>query len=133
TNDKTYVIRLTKNIIISNRLTLTKKGFEINGNVLSITNPSPAAISRTSGYVKSETTASPYSRLRRTINASTGSFLYPFAKSSATADYVPFTCEVTNAGGPTGTFEVSTYATAPNNTPFPAGVTNVNTSVDGRG
>jgi hypothetical protein len=134
TNDNTDLVRLLKDVSVSNRLSLIRGGLEINGNVLSITNPATTAVGRTApGYIKSETTALPYSRLRRTINTATGSFLYPFGKSAATADYVPFTCEVTNAGGPTGTFEVATYATAPNNTPFPEGVTNVNTSIDASG
>jgi len=137
TNDVTDIVQMSKDISVSNALTLTKGGLDINSNLLSVTNAAAAAIVRTApgdvGYIKSETTGSPYSRLRRTIDAATGVFVYPFGKSSAAADYIPFICEVTAAGGPTGTFEISTYPTATNNTPFPSGVTNVNSGGDATG
>lgn len=134
TNDDTDIVQLSKNISVSDVLTLTRGGLHLNGNQLSITNASTAAISRTSpAYIRSETTAAPYSRVRWTINTTTGSFVYPFGRSSAAADYIPFTFNVTGAGAPTGTFEVSTYQTAANNTPYPSTVTNMTGGGDDNG
>jgi hypothetical protein len=134
TNDDTDIVRLSKNITVTNLLTLTRGGLELNGNQISITSNATTAITRASpGYIKSETTGTPHSRVRWTISTGTGSYVYPFGKTSAAADYVPFTLNVTGAGVGTGTFEVSTYATAGDNTPYPSGVTNVTSGLDNSG
>jgi hypothetical protein len=134
TNDATDVVRMSSDVVVSNQLVLLRGGLDLNGNLLSVTSPANTAIFRLGGgYIKSETTASPYSRLRRTINEASGTFVYPFGKSSANGDYIPFTARITNAGGEVGTFEVATYATATDNKPYPEGVTDVNIGDDASG
>jgi len=115
-------------IATSNVLTLTNGGLDINGNELGITNGSVNAIARTNGFVISETNSSTYSPIRWSVGFNTGSYVFPFGKSRAAADYIPFTFNVTTAGIGAGTVSVSTYGTISNNTPYPAGVTNVNTT-----
>lgn len=134
TNDDTDRVRMDKGISISNQLTLTRGGLDLNGNRLSITNPVTSAISRTApGFIRSETNGSPYSRIRWTVNTATGAFVFPFGLSDAVADYIPFTFNITAAGAPSGTVELATYPTAANNTPYPTGVTNMNGGGDNNG
>ncbi len=125
-------VQLQSDLTISNILTLTQGGLDLNGHTLNVTNGATGAIARTSGYIKSETTASPYSPVVWTIGATTGSHVFPFGKSSAV--YIPFTYNVTTAGSAgsgTGTVKVVTYGTGTPNTPYPSTVTNLNGSSNG--
>ncbi len=125
----TDAVRLTNGITVLNNLILTQGGLELNGNTAIVSNSSTAAISRTSGFVKSESTTAPYGTLRWFVNNGTGVYTYPFGVSST--QYVPFVLNVTVAGTRgvgTGYIPVSTYATAATNPPgeYPSGVTNLN-------
>lgn len=129
TSAATDAVRLTNTITVLNNLVLTQGGLELNGNTLIVSNSATGAISRTSGYVKSESTAAPYGTIRWFINNTNGSHVYPFGVSST--QYIPFTLNVTvagNRGVGTGYVPVSTYATAATNPPgeYPSGVTNLN-------
>ncbi len=102
--------------------------------MLSIANTATTAVTRTSGYIKSETTAAPYGTMRWFINNGTGTYTYPFGVSST--QYIPFVMNVTAAGTRgvgSGYVPVSTYATAATNPSgeFPAGVTNLNGTTGG--
>lgn len=117
----------SSNVNVSNAISLNNGGLSINGNVLSITNSNTSAITRTNGCIISETNSAPYSQLRWSIGTSTGSYIFPFGKTTASSDYTPFTFNVTSAGSPaTGTVSVLTYATPTNNLPWPSDVTNLN-------
>jgi hypothetical protein len=110
---------------VSNNLNLINGGLSINGRILNITKSATNAITRTNGCVLSETTTLPYSQLRWSIGTSTGSFVFPFGKTNAASDYIPFTFNVTTAGSPAaGTVSLLTYATSSNNLPWPDGVGN---------
>jgi hypothetical protein len=125
TSAATDVVRLLNNTTVSNTLTLTQGELDLNSRTLFITRNSTSAISRTGGYIKSENTSSPYGTVEWRTGSLTGSFVYPFGKSST--EYIPFTMNITTAGTPnTGRVAVSTYATATDNTPYPDGVTNLN-------
>jgi hypothetical protein len=88
-----------------------------------VTFASTGAITRTNGYILSETTGTPYSPVNWSVGTVTGTFIFPFGKTSS--DYIPFTFNVTSAGVGAGTVSVATYATASDNTPYPSGVLNV--------
>ena len=113
---------------VSNILTLTNGGLDINGNTLNITNSSTGAIARTNGFIISETNTTPYSPVKWSVGLGTGSYVFPFGKSRAASDYIPFTFNITTAGIGVGTVSVSTYGTISNNKPYPSGVSNVNTT-----
>ncbi len=113
---------------VSNILTLTNGGFDINGNTLNITSASTTAIARTSGFIVSETSTSPYAPVKWSVGLGTGSYVFPFGKSRAASDYIPFTFNITTAGVGAGTVSVATYGTFSNNTPYPSGVNNINTA-----
>lgn len=112
--------------IVANVLTLTAGGLDLNGRTLTISNGSTTAIARTNGFIRSESTVAPYGQVRWTVGTTMGSHIFPFGKTSAASDYIPFTFNVTTAGVGAGTVSVLTYATPANNLPYPTGVTNVN-------
>lgn len=121
-------VSLGADITVSNLLMLTNGGLNLNGKALSITNPLTSSISRISpAYIKCEKKFFPYGELKRTVNDNTGAYLYPFGKSAAAADYIPFIFNVQIAGSDSGTVSVSTYATPPSNIPYPSGVTELKT------
>lgn len=124
TSVATDVVRILNNTGVSNTLTLSQGELDLNSLTLNVTRNSTAAITRTSGYIKSEDNSSPYGTLQWLTGSLTGSFVYPFGKSST--EYIPFTLNITSAGSPaTGSVSVSTYPTGTDNTPYPAGVTNL--------
>jgi hypothetical protein len=111
---------------VSNVLTLTNGGLDLNGRTLNITNGAITAITRTNGFIRSETTAVPYGRVTWTMGVTSGAHLIPFGLASGAANYIPFTFDITAVGvGVSGTISVATYATATNNTPLPFTVDHV--------
>lgn len=125
TSAATDVVRILNNTNVSNQLNLQQGELDLNSLTLYVTNSATGAVNRTGGYVKSEDNSSPYGTLRRHTGTATGSFLFPFGKSST--EYIPFTMNITSAGSPaTGSVSVSTYSTGTDNTPYPDGVTNLN-------
>lgn len=113
------VIFSTSSLSITNILTLTNGGIDMNGNTLTIDNNATGAIVRTNGFVYSETGS-----MTRLIGTNTGSYLFPFGVNSSS--YIPFIFNVTGAGGSaSGVVNVYTYGTGPANTPYPAGVDQV--------
>lgn len=113
-------------VSITNNLHLANGGFFLNGRTLHIDNSSTVAITRTSGCIISETTAAPYSAVKWSVGAATGTYVFPFGKTTQASDYIPFTFQVTGAGSPAaGSVSVITYATNSINNPLPSGVTNL--------
>lgn len=130
----TDAVRMTNDATILNNVVLTQGALELNGRTLTVSSSATTAISRTSGYIKSENTAAPYGTLRWFINNGTGTYTYPFGVSNT--QYIPFVMNVTvagNRGAGSGYVPVSTYATAASNPPgeYPAGVTNLNGTTGG--
>lgn len=112
-------------LAVTGSLNLLSGGLDINGNELIIYNPDPAAVTRTQGFVRSETSAAPYSRIRRATGTDSEAYEFPFGKTGAAEDFIPFTFEVTAAGAGAGFVSVATYATAADNLPYPDGVLNL--------
>ncbi len=117
------------NVIVRNKLILTSG--ELNfanasgspasgGRTIHLTNPSPASLQRTGGYIRSEAQDNS-GRLDWTINSVAGTYTIPWGVSSS--EYIPLTYQLT--GGNAGIVSFSTYRTAPDNLPWPSGVTNL--------
>ncbi len=110
-------------------LSLNANPLDLNSNTCTITNPSSSAITRTTGYIISETTpTSGYGRVQWNIDNNTGNYVIPFGTSAA--DYIPLSYNITTAGATGGNISAATYPTdataSPNNRPLPSGVTDLN-------
>ncbi len=111
-------------------LQLKSSPFVLTSNTLFMTNPASGGITRTSGYIVSETDPTAgYGTLDWKIGNSTGNYVYPFGTTGGS--YIPFVYTITTAGvqSTTGKIAVATYPTnvtaSPNNRPLPSGVTNL--------
>lgn len=126
-NKTSGTLSLNKTATVSNQLTLTNGAFYLNAKTLVISNSVSTAVSRTNGYLVSEdnsltgSKASNNSKLQWNTGVSTGAYTIPFGTSAGV--YIPVT--VNNTAGSMGNLTVSTYSTAPNNTPLPIPVANV--------
>lgn len=112
-------------------LSLNSNPLDLKSNSVIVTNPASAAITRTSGFIISETDPSlGYGKIQWDIGNNSGNYTYPFGTDSGT--YIPFLYDITSAGTQTavGNVSVATYPTSfvsnPNNRPLPAGVTDLN-------
>lgn len=117
------------NVIVRNKLILTSGELNLanasgspasGGRTIHLTNPSPASLQRTGGYIRSEAQDNS-GRLDWTINSAAGTYTIPWGVSSS--EYIPLTYQLT--GGNAGIVSFSTYRTAPDNLPWPSGVTNL--------
>jgi gliding motility-associated-like protein len=111
-------------------LKLKTSPFVLSTNTLFMTNPSSGGITRTSGYIVSETDPTAgYGTVQWNLGVSTGSYVYPFG--TTTGGYIPFIYNITSAGvqSGVGNIAVATYPTnvsaSPNNRPLPSTVTNL--------
>lgn len=112
-------------------LSLYSNAFDLNSNTLIITNTAASAITRTSGYVISETDPTVgYGKIQWNLGNTMDNYIYPFGTVSGT--YIPFIYNITSPGtqGTVGNITVATYPTSviaiPNNRPLPTGVTDLN-------
>lgn len=127
TADAEYVYPDGSNrVYIRTALTLTSGEFNLdndhvssNGGGNTIVLENGAAMTRSSGYLRSETEDG--TGIVKWNITTLGSFVYPFGYSST--EYIPFTFAPTS--GSSGDVSVATYHTAVTNLPFPSGVTHV--------
>lgn len=117
-------------------LSLNDQLLNLNTYDLTINNPSPGAITRTSGFMWSET-APLYGIVHwNTGNVTAGSnYIFPFG-NIPTLEYYPLSFNITGNGtGATGYISAATYATvtsaSPNNRPLPTGLTSLMNSTTG--
>lgn len=127
----------TKGLINSGVLSLNSRPFDLNGHTLEVTNASTTAITRSGGYIMSETDANPtpdYGRIKWDIGNSPigNTYVFPFGTKPPMAfDSIYFTYKVAVAGAENGdgNVTVATYSTdptlSPNNRPLPSNVTNL--------
>ncbi|MBL0097028.1 MAG: T9SS type A sorting domain-containing protein [Bacteroidetes bacterium] len=129
----TYLPTFTTAVYIRTRLIMTAgecnlsdaSGNPVNGGrYVHIENPSPTAMQRTGGFIRSEA-LDHSARIVWTINATTGTYLLPWGYSST--QYIPLTYQMT--GGTAGIVSFSTYRTPANNLPWPPGVTNLTSHI----
>ena len=116
--DNSSNVVLDRAVTVIGALTLTEGELNLNAKTLTITNPDSAAIARTNGYILSDNTNND-SKVQWNIGTDLTAHVFPFG--TASADYIPFTFDLSS--GDTGNVTVSTYPTAANNLPFPSGVT----------
>ncbi|QQR87988.1 MAG: T9SS type A sorting domain-containing protein [Flavobacteriales bacterium] len=108
-------------------LFVNAQNLDLGTHQLTVRNADPTAITRSTGFIVSETDPNAgYSWVRWNIGANTGNYTIPFG-SAATNAFLPFTANITGAGtGATGHLRMATYPTItlalPNNRPLPAGM-----------
>jgi Secretion system C-terminal sorting domain len=109
-------------------LSLGPSQFFLNTHKLYVLNPAPGAITRTTGYLVSETEPlAGYGEVQWFIGASApGTYVFPFGNDLSN-DYLPLIVNTTASGaGGSGSITCSTYPTdpfaAPNNRPLPTGL-----------
>lgn len=98
---------------------------DLNSNTLNVSNSAVGAITRSSGYIISETpSATNPSTIRWYHRTASGSRVYPFGVAGS---YIPFTFNITSPMANAAAYvEVSTRATASsNNQPWAAGVSHM--------
>ncbi|MBA2613587.1 MAG: gliding motility-associated C-terminal domain-containing protein [Bacteroidetes bacterium] len=112
---------------ITGVLNLTSRPLDLNSNTLFVTNALQSAIIRTTGYILSETPATPgYGIIQWNLGNNTGNYEFPFGTN--TASYIPVFYNISGAGSQAGvgSISASTYPTTPslaiNNRPLPTGV-----------
>ena len=110
-------------------LQLNDRQLDLNTYQLTMRNAAPTAITRTTGYIVSETDpVTGYSFVQWNIGQAPAASAYtiPFG-NAATGEYLPFRATLSTPGaGIAGCLRMATYATdplaAPNNRPLPAGM-----------
>lgn len=116
------------NVHIRTNLNLVDGELELNGYTLSISNGAANAISRSSGFIRSETNAANNTSIVLWQSITTGTHIVPFGVDEDT--YLPITMTVLSGAGADVTF--ATRATnAANNLPWPSGVTSMSGSGNG--
>lgn len=106
---------------------LNTQSLDLSAHQLTVRNADPTAITRSVGYIVSETDPlAGYSYVRWNIGTNTGAYNIPFG-NVATSNYLPYTATITTPGvGATGYLRMATYPTAtlasPNNRPLPTAV-----------
>ncbi|HSY77415.1 MAG TPA: T9SS type A sorting domain-containing protein, partial [Bacteroidia bacterium] len=113
-------------VIVNRVLTLNSGAYYLNGNTLTIQDPSPAGIvgGGTNSYVVSENTSMNSILKWQGITQTPGSYVFPFGFNSGGTDYyLPFTFNITSPAATLGDVSLATYHTGSANTPFAPGVT----------
>ncbi len=121
-------------VYVRNRLILTTGELRLDndndntsgGRKIFIENPSPSAITRTNGYIRSEVVNGSSAVIWRT-NSVPGNYVIPFGFNSNASNYIPFGFQVNS--GIIDTIEVATYRTNAANLPWPPTVTHLNNLV----
>ncbi len=129
----TYMPNFTNAVFIRTQLKITGGEFNLadaagspanSGRYVYIENPSPTALVRTGGYIRSEV-QDHSGRIVWTINNATGTYTIPWGVSAT--EYIPMTYQLT--GGNAGTVSFSTYRTPASNLPWPPGVNNLTSHI----
>lgn len=113
TPDAEYVYPVANNVFIRTQLDLQQGEFYLNNYKVTVESGASAAITRTSGYIKSETNAAVNNGIVRWENLNNASYTFPFGYNSSV--YLPVVFVTTGSGF----MEVSTRRTfMTNNTPW---------------
>lgn len=116
-------LSLMNNVSVVSALTLANGLVDLNGYSLTMVSNTPGNLSRTNGYVLSET-SNWASKFTWRIGSGTGTFVYPFG--STNGNYIPLSLVIN--GGTPGDVWASTYRPSDmtNLTPFPSPATHLN-------
>lgn len=118
------------NGVNSGVLSLNNARLDLNANELTVNNSTASAITRTSGFIISETDpSSGYGTVKWMAGNNTGNYVMPFGNPSS-GHYLPVSFEINTPGtGASGYLSVATYPTnttaLPNNRPLPTGLTSL--------
>lgn len=115
----TGTVTLQTHTTVSETLQLDDRTLNLNGQNLTIDNPSSTAISMNNGNIVSE---SENSQVQWNTGATTGNFTIPFGTTNGTA--IPLNVNINQTGN--GSISAATYPTDDNNTPLPTGVGSMN-------
>lgn len=102
----------------------------LNSNTLTVTNNTSSGITRSSGFIESETNSlAGYGSIKWMIGNNTGNYTFPFG-NSASGSYLPVNLAITTPGTGTNAYlTLATYPTntsaTPNNRPLPLGLTSL--------
>lgn len=121
TDNSNYVYPTASNVFVRTQLQLTSGELFLNGYTVTIENGSDNAITRTTGYIKSE---SPYASNNSYIkwkNVSSGTYVFPFGKKSHY--YLPVIFSPVSRAG--GDVMIRTRVTGQDNVPFPVNPLNL--------
>ncbi len=121
-NDSAVMVRNTLSLL-SGELNLDDDHNPSNGGGrwIVLESQSSAAVSRTSGYIRSET-ENGNGLVKWIIGSNTSNHVIPFGYNST--NYIPLTATVSS--GTAGNFYAGTYHSASTNTPYPPGVLHLN-------
>lgn len=116
-------------LIFSGNAVMKMSGNQNNPVYLVINNPSPYAITMSTGSTGKIVSESFYNRIRWRIGFSNaGTYSFPLASSSS-ADYIPVNIGITSAGtgssAGSGYIDVASYGTGQDNNPLPVGVNSI--------
>lgn len=110
-------------------LSVGARYLDLNSRTLTLSNSAPVAITRSTGFIISETPPVPgYGSIRWNMGVSPAgsNYTFPFG-NLATNDYIPLNFNITTAGIGAGYVKIATYPTNtapnPNNRPLPTGLT----------
>ncbi|HNQ12865.1 MAG TPA: T9SS type A sorting domain-containing protein [Bacteroidia bacterium] len=116
-----YAMLNASNVFVRGTLQLTAGELNLNDNTITIENGAATAVTRSNGYVKSETNNAVNGSIIKWMNMASGDHIFPFGVNSS--DYIPITfTPITGAGG---TVSISTRSTAGSNNQPWAGAGNV--------
>lgn len=106
-----------QNIQVNAQLLLTSGPLVLENNTFIVNNTATTGISRTSGYIVSETT-NMSSRLQWNIGTAAAGNTFSIPFGTAAGSYIPFTASIGTAGTGAGNLTAATYPTAADNTPY---------------
>lgn len=115
TNDVNYLYPTSSNVFVRTELELDKGELRLNGYPITVENGDASAITRITGYVKSESSSATSNANIIWKNFMAGTHEFPFGKNSFTYIPVIFTPSI----GMGGTVSLSTRATSQDNEPRP--------------
>ncbi|HLG34298.1 MAG TPA: T9SS type A sorting domain-containing protein [Bacteroidia bacterium] len=115
TTDVNYLYPTNTNVFVRTALVLTKGELKLNGYPVTLENGAGSAVSRSIGYVKSESSIPNSNSFIVWQNMTTGSHEFPFGKSSTV--YIPVIFSPISGMG--GTVTIGTRATGIDNEPRP--------------
>jgi len=125
TQNVNYLYPTSSNVFVRTQLVLYKGELFLNGKVLTIENGNTDAITRTAGYIKSESASASDSSYVRWKALTNGAHIFPFGKNSTT--YLPVTFSPSASAG--GDVLISTRATPQNNLPYPVSPINLQAAI----
>jgi hypothetical protein len=109
-----YVYPVSSNVFVRTQLDLTAGEFFLNGYTLTVESGSSNAITRTAGYIKSESLLASNNGYIKWQNVSSGTYVFPFGKN--TQYYLPVMFTPTSG---TGNVMIRTRTTGLDNLPMP--------------